>query len=170
MSLRSFFLTLGVAVAVLCTSPTPALARVDARTTHPLARVYSAALRYLRVDLGFEVTERDPDSAYLLFSYVAPGDSHPSPASIELVRGDDYVKIYVSIPKLPRYHETVLRDGLLKKLEQDFGPAPAPKPPAPKDPPKDAPKPPDDDSPPTTPPQKPSSDWELEASVTAPRQ
>ena len=45
----------------------PVLARAEADTYYTLPQAFGAALRYLRVDLGFEVTEKDPEAAYLLF-------------------------------------------------------------------------------------------------------
>lgn len=99
-----------------------AKARADADTYYSLGQTFGAALRYLRVDLGFEVTEKDPESAYLLFKYRVPGDpKREVPGAIELVKVDKKVRIFVKIPQMPTLHEQMLRDGLLKKLVQDFG-------------------------------------------------
>lgn len=114
-------LLFAIAVSDLFVSPA-ALARADADTYYSLAQTFGAALRYLRVDLGFEVTEKDPDAAYLLFRYRVPGDPKREVAgAIELVKVDKRVRIFVKIPQMPQFHEQLLRDGLLKKLVQEYG-------------------------------------------------
>lgn len=97
-------------------------ARAEADTYFTLSQAFGAALRYLRVDLGYEVTEKDPEAAYLLFKYRVPGDPKRDVAgAIELVKVDKKVRIYVKIPQMPQWHEQMLRDGLLKKLTQEYG-------------------------------------------------
>ena len=109
---------------------TPVLARADADTYYTLPQAFGAALRYLRVDLGFEVTEKDSEAAYLLFKYRVPGDPKREVAgSIELVKIDKRVRIFVKIPQMPQMHEQLMRDGLLKKLMQEYGEATRPSPP-----------------------------------------
>ena len=56
-------LGLDCALSLLC-APF-AEARVEAEAHYSKAQTYSAALRYLRVDLGYEVMEKDADAAYL---------------------------------------------------------------------------------------------------------
>jgi hypothetical protein len=94
-------------------------------------------LRYLRIDLGYDVTEQDPDAAYLLFEFQAPGQRDSTHGAFEIVQTDGGVRLWVKLPKLPEYHEVVLRDGLLKKLHEDYGEAPARNP---DDKPREAPK------------------------------
>lgn len=104
-----------------------ASARVDATSDYTKAQTYSGALRYLRVDLGFKVVEKDPDAAYILFEYRDPGpEKTTSTASVEVVDSGERVRLFVQIPKMPEYHERVLRDGLLRKLREEYG-APPPK-------------------------------------------
>ena len=111
-----------------------ATARVGGDAEYSKAQTYSGALRYLRVDLGYEVTERDPDAAYLIFRYQVPGQKKDASGSatgtVEIVDADGHVKLFVQIPAMPEYHERVLRDGLLKKLREEYG-APVRKPPPP---------------------------------------
>ena len=38
------------------------------------------------------------------------------------------VRVLVQLPQMPRYHETVLRDGLMKKLRREYGEPPPRKP------------------------------------------
>ncbi len=105
-------------------STADALARTEARSPYTKTQTYSGALRFLRVDKGFEVTERDPDAAYLLFRYVTTGRKQPSSGSIEIIEASDQVKIVIQLAEVPSYHEQVLRDGLLHKLGQEYGEPP----------------------------------------------
>jgi len=134
--LRAVSLAVLVASAV---SASGAKARADADCYYSLPQVFGAALRYLRADLGYEVTEKDPDAAYLLFRYRVPGDPKREVAgSIEIIRLDRKVRIFVKVPQMPQLHEQLLRDGLLKKLSQEYGEAPRPVPEKPKAPAPDA--------------------------------
>ena len=101
-----------------------ASARVEADSDYSKAQTYSAALRYLRVDRGFEVTEKDPDAAYLIFKYDSPGAAKSSSTgTIEIVEAGTRVKVLVQLSKMPEYHERVLKDGLLRKLREEYGSA-----------------------------------------------
>ena len=99
-----------------------ARARVEADCGYTKVQTYSAALRYLRVDLGYEVVEKDPDASYLIFRYAVPNQpKNPSTGTVEIVATDSKVRLFVQIPRMPEYHERVLRDGLLKKLREEYG-------------------------------------------------
>ena len=56
----------------LLASAGTAWGRAEAEVAYTREQTFSAALRYLRVDLAYDVTEKDPDAAYLLFSFAAP--------------------------------------------------------------------------------------------------
>ena len=121
-----------LAALILCTQR--ATARVGGACEYSKAQTYSGALRYLRVDLGYEVTERDPDAAYLIFRYQLPGQGKATATgTVEIVEADGHVKLFVQIPTMPEYHERVLRDGLVRKLHDEYGepPQPSRKPPPP---------------------------------------
>lgn len=107
----------------------PAGARVEAECGYSKAQTYSGALRYLRVDLGYEVLEKDPDAAYLVFRYLQPGQpKSTSTGTLEVVDRGDGVRVFVRLPSMPEYHEVVLRDGLMKKLRDEYGVPPQKKP------------------------------------------
>ena len=109
-------------------------ARVEGDSDYSKAQTYSGALRYLRVDLGYEVVERDPDAAYLVFRYDPPGQAKSeSLGTVEVIEAGEHVRVFVRIPRMPEYHERVLRDGLLRKLRDEYG-APTPRRPEPKQP------------------------------------
>src|SRR6185436_19846824 len=101
-----------------------ATANVEARSAYTKSQTYNGALRYLRVDLGYEVTEKDPDAAYLLFRYVPTGQRAMRSGSIEIVEQEEAVRLYVRLPDLPRYQEEMMSEALLKKLRDEYGEPP----------------------------------------------
>jgi len=116
----------------------------DAKSTYEspygYSRTWNAALRLVRVDNGWKVTEKDESNGYLLFEYAAPQSSKSTPGSIELVRGghgpdpDSAVTVLVQLPQMPHYHEQVLLDALSSKMRREYGDAPEPRKPAPPSP------------------------------------
>jgi hypothetical protein len=112
-----------------------ASARTEVEVGYTRTQAFSAALRYLRVDLAYEVTEKDPDAAYLLFSFAAPElRTKSAHGSIELIERDQGVRVVVTLPELPSYQEEILKRGLLQKLHDEYGEPPAhakPEPPKP---------------------------------------
>lgn len=96
------------------------------RVGYSQKQVYSAAVRFLRIELRYEITERDPDAAYLLFEYLPMGQKTPRFGAVEVVKLQQGVRLVVRLPDQPSYHESMLRDGLLKKLVADYGELPEP--------------------------------------------
>lgn len=136
-----------VPLLTLLATATPAAARVDGSSGYSKTQTYSGALRYVRVDLGYEVVEKDPDAAYLIFKYTVPGGSKNNAATgtLEVIEAQGGVRLFVSLPRMPEYHERIFRDGLLKKLREEYGAPPpaAKKPPPAPDKPAPAPGAPD---------------------------
>jgi hypothetical protein len=90
-------------------------------------RTWNAALRLVRVDNGWTVTEKDDHNGYLLFDYTSPGTKKPYPGTMELVRGPDPdapVSVLVQLPAMPHYHEQVLLDKLAAKMRREYGDPP----------------------------------------------
>jgi len=126
----------------LLASP-PAGARAEVDIGYTREQAFSAALRYLRVDLAYEVTEKDADAAYLLFSFSDPElQKKTGHGSIEVVQRERTVRLLVSLPELPSYREDVLKRGLLEKLHTEYGEPPTPGGDEPKKPPPKAEEPP----------------------------
>jgi len=128
-----------LAAGLWASMPGSAHARQDRDFTYRREQVWSAAVRMVRVDLRYRVTDRDEEVGYLLFEYEDRGNAHP--ASIELVRtvvdGRRYVRVVVTIRAMPSYIEAMLLDRLTRKLREEFGePPPAERVPEP-DPPDD---------------------------------
>ncbi len=125
-----------VALAVVLTGPS-ASANASLESAYGFDRTWNCALRMVRVDMAFKITEKDEKSGYLLFDYKSPESSKPTPGSLEIVRSSDGgpVRVVAQLPQMPRYHEQVLLDSLAKKLRQEYGDPPQA--------PKKAPPPPD---------------------------
>jgi len=128
-----------VASALALAVERPALARTETEVSYTREQTFSAALRYLRVDLAYEVTEKDPDAAYLLFNFSDPELQRKNGhGSIEMVQRDRIVRIFVNLPELPSYREELLKRGLLEKLRTEYGEPPAAPPAEPREPKKPA--------------------------------
>jgi len=115
-------LVLVLAAAMPLLAASTAWARAEAEVGYTREQAFSAALRYLRVDLGYEVTEKDPDAAYWLFSFAAPEVARKTAhGSIEVIQRKRTVRVLISLPELPSYREEVLKRGLLDKLRTEYG-------------------------------------------------
>lgn len=108
---------------------------------YPADQVWSTAIRYLRVDRGFSVVERDRDAGFILFEFglgQAASTAEEGPkghGSLELIAtadasGRPAVKLQISTDAGPSYLPHAIADGLAAKLKTDHGqPAPPPSPP-----------------------------------------
>jgi hypothetical protein len=115
-----------VSAAVALTAP-GASARSSYESPYGYERTWNAALRLVRVDNGWKVTEKDDRNGYLLFDYRTPGSDKPYPGTIELVRGSDSdaaVGVLIHLPAMPQYHEQVLLDALASKMRREYGDPP----------------------------------------------
>ena len=121
-------LAIGLVLGVTVLESVSASARVAAESRYTKAQNYSAALRFLRVDKGYEVIERDEEAAYLIFRYPTPERKEQSvTGTIEVVEVGETVTVIVKLPQMPQYHERLLSDQLLKKLLDEYGPPSPPK-------------------------------------------
>jgi hypothetical protein len=113
-------------VAVL---PLPdALARATFTSAYGFDRTWNAAVRFVRVDNGFRVNEKDDAGGYLLFEYVSSDSGgKPTPGSIEVIRSGepgDPVQVVVQLPKMPSYHEQSMVAAFARKLKDELGDPP----------------------------------------------
>jgi len=102
----------------------PAEARTDDTFAYPFEEVWSSAVRMLRVDLRFPVTDKDRDNGFLLFEYQDRG--RKVPGSLEVFRTrrgerERRVRVTVQVPAMPSYVERMLVDRLGRKLRDDWG-------------------------------------------------
>jgi hypothetical protein len=118
--------------------------RVQESCAYTRAQVFQSALRFIRVDNGFPLTEKDEASGYLLFEYPTGEGSETTLASFEVIEQASAVQFVVRIPKLAEHHERLLVRRFIDKLRSEYGDPPEQKP-APKKAPKKATPDEDDD-------------------------
>lgn len=141
-ALASMATCLAVAGAAQVASATPlptaaATKRTHTRTlSYPLEQVWPAALRYLRVDRGFALVDRDKEAGYILFDIPLSRDGESELSgrgSLEMVATEDAagrpsVSLVVSADAGPSYLPHAIGEGLAAKMKSERGqPAPPPK-------------------------------------------
>lgn len=122
-----------IAAFVLAVSLAPALAvaRSERTVGYQADKVWPTAVRFLRVDEGAKITDKDADAGYVMFELVDEGKTYTG--ALELVIADDEsgprVTIVIRIEDRPAYLETAMLARLEKKIRADLGSEPARKPP-----------------------------------------
>jgi len=117
---------IGVSAGVVASAPW-ADAKAMYESPYGYDRTWNAALRFVRVDNGWKVTEKDDTGGYLLFEYRSLENAKPTAGSFELVRGrepDAPVSVLVQLPRMPHYHEQVMLDTFASKLRREYGDPP----------------------------------------------
>lgn len=108
-------------------------------TTYAMSQVYSTAQRFVRVDKGCKITDRDKDAAFLVWECTEKreGKEVTLRASLEIFptkteRGQQLLRVQATFNDEPRYMELRFLELLDRKLREDHGlaPAPPPEPPA----------------------------------------
>jgi hypothetical protein len=139
----SALLACGTAGAIVLTGQ-PAAAQSSYESPYGFDRTWNAALRMVRVDLGLKITEKDDQNGYLMFEYhSSESGKKGSSGSMEFVRPpepDAPVRVVIQLPQMPRYHEQVMLDSLVRKMHAEYGDPPQPKPRPPAAPPAPPPK------------------------------
>ncbi|MEO6773496.1 MAG: hypothetical protein ABI467_10815 [Kofleriaceae bacterium] len=134
----------------------PAWARSQKTLAYPRAEAFATAVRFIRVDEGLKLIEKDGDDGYVLFElHEEKRTFRGSLEVIDVVQDDRrQVRFVITLADRPEWQERAMLDRLEQKLRDELGaPAPAP---TKKDPP---PRPPQDATPE---PQPPSSDEKRE--------
>jgi hypothetical protein len=150
---------IAVACVLVLLASDVAQARREQTFRYPFSRVWSAALRMMRVDYESPITEKDIESGYFFFNF--PQNGKENPGSVELVRttesGVESVHVVMQVPALPSYVEQMMLDRLKRKLNEEFGdptPVKKPKPEADDEPEPGQPQPPQpNDKPPASQPK-----------------
>jgi hypothetical protein len=122
--------------------------------SYPLDQVWPTAIRYLRIDRGFKVTDRDEQAGYMLFEFPVDGGRTGS-GSVEMFATEDAsgrpsVSISVNTGAGPVHLPNAILDGIAAKVRAERGQPSTPPKQQPPAPPKD--KPEDDNSVPLLPP------------------
>ncbi|MCG8556851.1 MAG: hypothetical protein MJD61_16440 [Proteobacteria bacterium] len=110
-------------LCVLGVFPAAAQARTGFDYGYQRSQTWPALVRLVRVDLGFEIAEKDLKNGYLLFKYREGPRSFPG--SAELLPSRHYgkmgVRIVIHVPSMPQYVERMLLDRLQRKLRDELG-------------------------------------------------
>jgi len=121
----------GAALALAAAlAPARAAARATAVVSHPAADVWATAVRFLRVDRGFPIREKDEAAGYVLFDYAEGGKAYRGALElIPAVDGDgrNVTQLVFSLTDLPRHFETALLDRLTAKVREERGTPPPPR-------------------------------------------
>ncbi|MFO7564794.1 MAG: hypothetical protein R6X02_19275 [Enhygromyxa sp.] len=123
--------------------------------SYPFEQVWPTAIRYLRIDRGFEVTDRDEEAGYMLFEFPVEsgrmGNGSVEMFATEDAAGRASVSISVNTGAGPVHLPNSILDGIAAKVRAERGQPVAP-PKREQPPPKDKDKPEDDNSVPLLPP------------------
>jgi len=120
-----------LAILALVLASSPAWARSEKTEPFTPAEVFPTAVRFLRIDAGVKIVEKDADAGYVLFDLTE--DKHVFRGALELVKttveGRDSVRLVLRIDDRPAYVEQMLLDKLDAKLRAELRPtAPRKKP------------------------------------------
>ena len=145
-------LTLLLLLTASLLAPGTAESKTTRKVSHSYDRVWPTAVRFLRIDEGLKIVEKDPDTGYVLFELAEEGKTFSG--SVEVIRRRDSqerdaVELILRIQKRPSYMEHAILDRLLVKIREELG--------SPKDPPKKAPPPKKEEAPADEAPQKPKA-------------
>jgi hypothetical protein len=133
MRLLALALVSAACAAMLSPSAAEARNQTSEEVSYPYERVWPAAVRYIRIDAGHPVEEKDEANGYILFVYKDEGREFRG--ALELIRirdheGRDAVRLVLRIDARPSYMERMMLNRLVRKLRDELGPPPPP-PPAP---------------------------------------
>jgi hypothetical protein len=102
-------------------------------------KIFPAAVRFLRLDEGATITEKDADAGYVMFDLPDEGKLWHGALEVITIESDDgsSVKLVVRLEGRPEYMEIGILDRLEHKLRDELGkppedpkPKPEPEPPA----------------------------------------
>jgi hypothetical protein len=125
--------------------------------SYPIDQVWPTTIRYLRLDRGFAVTDRDEEAGYMMFEFPlesgATGNGSLEMFATEDASGRASVSIAVNTGSGPVHLPHSILDGIAAKVRAERGqPIAPPKPEEPAPPPKNEDDPDDDNGVPLVPP------------------
>lgn len=153
LSLAALAITLGAGTAEGSTAAAGAAASTlshERVLPYPMDQVWPTAVRYLRVDRGYAIVDRDPDVGYLLFEFPLGRRGSPEQTgrgSIEMFSKADAsgrmgVQLKVTTDRGPPHLPHAVGEGIAAKVRAERG---LPPPPPPTSPPKEPPEPDEDE-------------------------
>ena len=121
MARLAIALVLLVSLAVLWN--VPAHARATNEESYSLAEVYSTALRFVRIDRGCKVVDKDADAAFVAFE--CADDGKAKRGSIELIKTATGVRTQVTLSDETHGMELRWLELFERKLRDERGAPPA---------------------------------------------
>ena len=120
-----FVVTVGVAAW-----PGAAAAKATKVTRYTYEQVWPAAVRFLRVDEGYEIVEKDRDTGYVIFEISEEDKRFRGTLEVVRVRedGQPALRLAVQIEDRPAYMEQGIITRLEQKLREEQGSPPEPRP------------------------------------------
>lgn len=105
-------------------------------------QIWSTAIRFIRVDRGYPIREKDQENGFVLFVYPGEGSVKECAGALEIVpivdeNGYQRVRLQLDITHQPSYIAVKFLDDLEQKLFDEQGRAPAPRKPQRPGPPKE---------------------------------
>jgi len=118
-------LAAALALGTLAAQPRGAEARAERTSYYDYAQVWRAAVRFLRLDEGHKIVERDLKAGYVIFEYKLGGNTYTG--FLELIRlrdrsGRKSVRLVMRVKRLPKYTEAGMLYRLEMKLRKELGP------------------------------------------------
>ncbi len=107
-----------VCLAVLAL-PTASEARSSATFAYSLDEVYSTTVRFIRIDRGCTITDRDPHAAYLMFE--CKDGKQVRHGALELYPTPDGVRGQLTLTEEPEYMELRFLELLGRKVRDERG-------------------------------------------------
>lgn len=150
-------------VLALLVSASAAWGRAEKTLAYQRDAAWPAAVRFIRVDEGLKIVEKDGDAGYVIFEIKEEGKTFRGSLEVMtvVVDGRTLVRFVMQIDDRPSWVEIAMLTRLERKLRSELGtpappPAKKPKPDEDKDrdkapPKKDEPKQPDEGGPPISP-------------------
>ena len=104
-------------------------ASISKELTYSESIVWRCAVRFIRVDKGFRILEKDKDTGYVLFEFTDSGRTTNGALEVlKVVRNDrEYVRVQLNLQGQPKYVESLLFNKLERKLKNEYGVAPSAK-------------------------------------------
>ncbi len=115
-------------------APSAAHARTERSFGYSATSVFGTTVRFLRVNEGVKVIEKDADAGYILFELVDGKRSFRGSIEVLAVEKDgrNMVRFVIQIADQPSYIEMAMMERLERKLHDELGmPVSAPSKPAP---------------------------------------
>jgi hypothetical protein len=130
--MRELFCALFSAALVLTSTAAPARGKSSREARYTFEQVWSTAVRHLRVNEGFQITEKDQEVGYVVFQMKDDGKLFAGALEVVVFkdRGRAMVRLVLQIEDRPSYMEAAVLERMVAKLREDHGEPPPPPPPS----------------------------------------